>query len=106
MTFPHVYGTPDQRDPVMSLFQLVGGQQRENPSATYESAGIDTIQDRPCKLVLSEVGNETECARITCLHDDAEQSLEVLHALFNGINVALGWPTLVAGTCRQTGVNM
>ena len=30
----------------------------------------------------------------------------MLHALFNGIDVTLWWSTFVAGTCRQTLVNM
>jgi hypothetical protein len=43
-TFRHVYGTPDRRDPMMSLFQPVGGQKKvRETSVTYESASIDAI---------------------------------------------------------------
>jgi hypothetical protein len=78
---------------------MLGRRERES-RATYESTGVDTVYYRPCKFVLSEIGKETLSTRIARLHDHTEQSLKMLHALLNGIDVTLGGPTLVAGAFK------
>ena len=74
--------------------------------ATHRSTSIDMVEDWPRELILSEIGDEIECPWVTGLHDDAEQSFEMLHALFNNINVSLRWTTLVARACKRASVNM
>ena len=54
---------------------------------------------------MSEIGDEIECPRVTDLHDDADRSIKMLHALFDDVDVSLRWSTLVARACKRASVN-
>ena len=56
---------------------------------THVGSSVNSVKDVPSKGVLAQVGDNAACA-LSC-HDGAEDALDLVPSLLNGMDVALGW---------------